>query len=78
MKMKTWYNRIRDLRTDHDLTQAQIAKVLGTRQEYYSKYELGKRKLPIEHLKTLAQFYSVSSDYILCLTNDPTPPERNV
>lgn len=70
--MKTWYDRIRDLRIDHDYTQAEIAKLLGTRQEYYSKYELGKRKLPIEHLKTLCKFYHVSADYILGLSEDQT------
>ena len=76
--MKTWYNRIRDLREDRDLTQVQVAEVLGTRQEYYSKYELGKRKLPIEHLKTLSVFYNVSADYILGLTDDKSPVNRKI
>lgn len=64
---KNYYERIRELRLDRDLTQQQLADYLGTRQEYYSKYELGKRQLPIHHLKALCEFYNVSSDYILGL-----------
>lgn len=65
--MKSYNEILRELRTDRDLTQARVAEVLNTRQEYYSKYELGKRPLPIQHLKTLCQFYEVSADYILGL-----------
>lgn len=64
--------RIRDLREDHDKNQSEIAKILQTDQSYYSKYELGKHPLPIEHLKTLSKYYEVSADYILCLTDDST------
>ena len=55
------------LESDTYLTQQQIADYLGTRQEYYSKYELGKRQLPLHHLKALCEFYNVSADYILGL-----------
>jgi transcriptional regulator with XRE-family HTH domain len=65
--MKNYNEILRELRTDKDLTQAQVAEVLNIRQEYYSKYELGKRPLPIHHLKKLCQFYGVSADYILGL-----------
>lgn len=66
------YNEIiRALREDRDLTQADIAKILGTTQQYYGQYELGKRPLHIDHLKTLCQFYGVSSDYILGLSKEP-------
>lgn len=68
--MINYSKRIRDLREDRDLTQEQVAKVLGTTQGYYSKYELGKRSLPIEHLITLCKLYDVSADYILCFTNE--------
>ena len=63
--------RIRDLREDKDLTQADIAKVLKTSQSYYAQYENRRRPLPIEHLMTLCKFYDVSSDYILGFTNIP-------
>lgn len=54
-------DRLRQLREDKDLTQAQIAHMLKTSQSYYSEYELGKRALPITHL-------GVSADYILGLS----------
>lgn len=62
--------RLKDLREDKDLTQEQIAMILKTTQGYYSKYELGKRELPIHHLITLCIFYNVSADYILGFTNE--------
>lgn len=62
--------RIRDLREDMDLTQAQVAKVLHTTQGYYSKYELGKREIPLHHIITLCKLYDVSADYILGFTNE--------
>lgn len=66
------YNEIiRALREDRDLTQADVAKILDTSQQYYGQYELGKRPLSIEHLKTLCQFYGVSADYILGLSEEP-------
>ena len=71
--MVSYTKRIRDLREDLDLTQAQIAKALHTTQGYYSKYELGKRALPIEHLITLCKLYNVSADYLLGCTNEQKP-----
>ena len=65
--MKTYYERIRDLREDHDLTQQDIADVLKTTQQVYSRYEKGENELPIHHLVTLCKFFKVSADYILGL-----------
>ncbi len=65
--MKTYYDRLRDLREDRDLTQADVAKVLNTTQQVYSRYEKGINQIPIHHLITLCKFYKVSSDYILGL-----------
>ena len=65
--------RIRDLREDHDLTQAQIAKVLKTTQQQYSKIETGRADISGEKLILLARFYNVSCDYILGLTKEPRP-----
>ncbi|MFR5875619.1 MAG: helix-turn-helix domain-containing protein [Eubacterium sp.] len=64
-----YVQRLRDLREDKDLNQNEIAKILGTSQGYYSKYELGKRELPIHHLITLCKFYNVSADYLLGFTD---------
>ena len=57
--------RLRDLREDHDMTQAQIAAILGIDQRVYSIYETGKRDIPLSHLVTLADYYKVSTDYLL-------------
>ena len=57
--------RIRDLREDRDLNQAEIANLLNVHQTTYSDYELGKLNLPIEALPILANFYKTSADYIL-------------
>lgn len=71
--MVSYTKRIRDLREDLDIKQEQIAKALHTTQSYYSKYELGKRPLPIEHLITLCKLYDVSADYLLGFTNEKKP-----
>ena len=65
--------RIRDLREDRDLTQAQIAKILKTTQQQYSKIETGRADISGEKLILLARFYNVSCDYIPGLSKDPRP-----
>lgn len=65
--------RIRDVREDRDLSQKEIAKVLNTTQQQYSKIETGKADISGEKLIALAKFYNTSVDYLLGLTNDPTP-----
>lgn len=65
--MKQYYERLRDLREDRDLTQAQIARLLNTIQQVYSRYEKGINELPVRHLVTLCRFYGVSADKILGL-----------
>lgn len=61
--------RICDLREDHDKTQSEIAAMLGTSQTMYARYERGASELPIRHLIKLADYYKVSTDYILCRTD---------
>ena len=71
------YRRIRDLREDRDLKQEDLAKLLNCTQACYSHYESGKRDIPTEVLTKLADFYSVSTDYLLGRTNQKTPyPKR--
>ncbi len=65
------YQRIRDLREDHDLTQKQIAQMLGMSQTGYSKYETGENDIPTQVLIKLADFYQTSIDYLLGRTNQP-------
>lgn len=64
-----YFQRLRDLREDMDMNQTQIAKMLGTSQTVYSRYERGFQTIPVEHLLILADFYNVSTDYILGRTN---------
>ena len=64
------YQRIKNLREDNDLTQEELATLLKTTQQQYSKYELGIQEIPVHHLITLADFYKVSTDYILNRTNN--------
>lgn len=65
------YQRIRDLREDHDLKQRELADYLNCSQRVYSNYELGQRDIPTDVLIRLSAFYNVSVDYILGLTNNP-------
>lgn len=65
--------RIRDLREDRNLTQADIAKHLHIKQNTYCQYENGQRQLPLSCLIELAKFYNTSTDYILGLTDKKTP-----
>lgn len=67
------YQRIRDLREDKDLVQKQVAAHLGIDQRVYSNYETGKREIPTRFVIALAKYYHTSTDYILGLTNNPTP-----
>ena len=65
--MKPYFEILRELREDHDLTQQQIATLLQTTQQVYSRYENGVNKMPLRHLVTLCRFYHVSADEILGL-----------
>ena len=68
--------RIRNLREDAELSQRDIAGVLGTSQTMYARYERGANEMPIHHLIRLAKYYNVSLDYICGLTSikEPLPP----
>lgn len=59
------YQRIRELREDHDLTQVQMGKILSCSQRVYSNYERGELDIHTEILIKLADFYEVSVDYLL-------------
>ena len=68
---KDYRQRIRDLREDHDFKQWQVAPYLKITRQVYSRYETGINEMPIRHLIVLSNFYHVSCDYILGLTDDP-------
>lgn len=70
------YERIRNLRIDHNLTQTQLAEFLNVKQNTYSQYELGILNYPVDVLIKLAGFYDTSLDYLLGLTDNKLPYKR--
>ncbi len=60
-----YFPHLRDLREDNNLTQEAIGRLLGTTQQQYYKYEKGIQEIPVHHLITLADFYHVTTDYLL-------------
>ncbi|MCI2057358.1 MAG: helix-turn-helix domain-containing protein [Oscillibacter sp.] len=68
--------KIRDLREDRDLSQGTIAKMLLCDQSLYSKYERGEREIPLHLIIRLAEYYGVSVDYLVGLTDETAPYPR--
>lgn len=66
-----YYERLKDLREDHDLTQADIANILGTTRQQVSKWETGTQMMGVDKYIKLAKYYNISVDYLLGLTNIP-------
>ena len=67
------YERIRNFREDRDLTQKQVAEMLGMSQTGYSKYETGENDIPTQILIKLADYYNTTTDYLLGRTDNPKP-----
>ncbi len=59
---------LRNLREDSDYSQEYVAKVLGTSQTMYARYERGANELPLRHFIKLCELYKVSADYVLGIT----------
>lgn len=59
--------KLKALREDRDLTQENIATILGTTQQQIYKYEKGIQEMTLSRLRTLCEYYGVSADYILGL-----------
>lgn len=66
-----FYQRLRDMREDADMSQNDVAAILGTVRQQYAKYECGQQELPMHHFITLAKHYNVSLDYLAGLTDTP-------
>lgn len=64
-----YWQRIEDLRIDHDLTQQDVADILNCQREVYRRYEKGTRELPLSYAIILARYYDVSLDYLVGLSN---------
>ena len=65
------YDRLKDLREDHDLTQTDIAKLLDTTRQQVSKWETGAQMMGVDKYIKLAKYYNVSADYLLGLIDTP-------
>ncbi len=68
-----YLKRVYDLREDSDLTQKEIAEYLGIHPNVYRRYEKGVREFPLELIVKLADYYHVSTDYLLGRTDRPEP-----
>ena len=67
--MADYRERLRNLREDHDLTQAELGKLLNKSQQGYNHIEAGRAELKIDDLIKICKFYNLSADYVIGLTN---------
>ena len=72
--------RLKEIREDRDITQAELAAYLNVKQNTYSQYENGQRQIPLGLLIKLAEYYKTSTDYILEITDEktPYPPKKTI
>lgn len=70
------YERIRSLRIDRGLTQSSVAELLHVKQNTYSQYEIGILNYPLDVVVQLAEYYGVSVDYLVGLTDEAAPYPR--
>ena len=75
--MENYISYLRSLREDNDMTQQEVAKILGTSQTMYARYERGANELPIRHLITLCKYYNISADLVLGIEIN-TKKNRNI
>jgi transcriptional regulator with XRE-family HTH domain len=67
------YERIRNMREDKDLTQAQMAAYLNIHQTTYSDYEIGNLNIPVAVLSRIADLFETSIDYLVDRTDEQEP-----
>lgn len=65
------FERLRDIREDHDLTQTDVAHLLGTTRQQVSKWETGVQMMGVDKYIILAKHYNISTDYLLGLIDTP-------
>lgn len=78
MNSEIRFERLKGLREDKDLLQKDIARLLDVTQVAYSCYEIGRRQIPLDDLIILAEYYNVSVDYILGLTDIRKPYPKSI
>lgn len=71
-----YLKRLKELREDSDIKQLAVADLLHITRQQYSLYETGKRTIPVNFIKILANFYNTSSDYILEITDEIKPYKK--
>lgn len=69
-----YFQRIEDLRVDHDKTQQELADLLNMHRNVYRRYEKGLREIPVWAVIKLADYYQTSTDYILGRTDNLSQP----
>lgn len=67
------YQRLQELREDHDLRQQDIADILQCQRNVYRRYESGEREVPVWVIISLAEYYNVTTDYLLGLSDIKNP-----
>lgn len=76
--MSNYMDKLRGLREDNDLTQQQVADILGTSQTMYARYERCANELPVRHLILLCKLYNVSADELLGTMPDPNRKQKRI
>ena len=76
--MSNYMDKLRGLREDNDLTQQQVAELLGTSQTMYARYERCANELPVRHLIALCKLYNISADVLLGTTPDPNRKQKRI
>ncbi|EGP4724044.1 MULTISPECIES: helix-turn-helix domain-containing protein [Enterococcus] len=71
------YDKIKQLREDRNFSQKEVADAIGLNISVYKKIELGSRPIRENELAVIADFFNVSTDFLLNRTSDPTPPKRS-
>ena len=67
--MQGYRERLRAIREDRDLTQAELGRLLNKSQQGYNHIEAGRAELKIDDLVILCQYYNLSADYIIGLSD---------
>ena len=71
--MQTFPVRLKEVRRSKEVTQKQTAEAIGIFEQSYQKYERGKVKPSYDIVVKLCQFFGISSDYLLGLSDEPRP-----
>ncbi|WP_297872070.1 helix-turn-helix domain-containing protein [uncultured Oscillibacter sp.] len=74
--MSILQERLKQCRKEAGLPQIKVAIYCDITERAYQNYELGNREPKLGIIMRIAQFYGVSIDYLVGLTDDPTPYPR--